>query len=684
MDLKNKILIVDDSEINRSLLSDILSPNYEILEAANGLEAISILNAMSTEISLLLLDIVMPEMDGFEVLAMMDRNDWIGNIPVIMISSEIGAAYIDQAYDMGATDYITRPFDEKTIQRRVRNTVMLYSKQKSLQNMVADQIMERERSNSQMVEILSNIVEFRNGESGMHILHIRVITDKLLLSLRRRAPQYGLTPSKIALYSNASALHDIGKIAIDSAILNKPGKLTPEEFEIMKAHTTAGAEMLERVRSTNGNSDLLDAAHDICRWHHERYDGSGYPDGLKGDDIPISAQVVALADAYDALTSRRIYKPPFPHEAAVQMIKNGECGAFDPLLLECLDENSAWFARELDLYSPHAANTFELRHITSELMSRTELKASARTLTLLEQERMKYRFYASISKEIMFTYDRDPDLLEFSEWGAKYLGVPELISHPAESQELRDLGVEPYCDLLSHVEEASDETVNFVCSLTLHGQPRWFRLIARTLGGGDEGRYAKVVGKLIDVHDEQLKLNELEEMSKRDSLTALYNHGATHDLISAMLEDAKGSGRRYLLALIDLDKFKSVNDLHGHQFGDSVLKATAGYLRSCLRREDIVGRIGGDEFLVFTSCSRDPQQLVKRLSDPASLPCLEGYQVVFSLGAALYPENGSCYEDLLLHADMALYTAKQDAKVRYRFYDSDIPDFPPTRSPIDR
>lgn len=675
---------MDDSEINRSLLSDILCTNYSILEASNGLEAISILSSRNAEISLVLLDIVMPQMDGFEVLSVMGRNDWLQNIPVIMISSDNSAAAIDQAYDLGATDYITRPFDDKTVQRRVQNTVMLYSKQKSLQHMVADQIMERERSNSQMVEILSNIVEFRNGESGMHVLHIRVITDKLLLSLRRRAPQYGLTSARIALYSNASALHDIGKICIDDKILNKPGKLTKEEFEHIKTHTTVGAEMLERVREVSGDSDILRVSYDICRWHHERFDGRGYPDGLRGDDIPISAQVVSLADVYDALTSPRVYKAAFSHEKAVSMIKNGECGMFNPLLLECLDENSEWFATELNLHSPHEVGSFEMRHVTSELMSRSELRASARTLSLLEQERMKYRFYASISKEIMFEYNRESDLLEFSEWGAKYLDIPELISHPSESDEIRSLGLTAFQDISERIAAAPDEIANFVCSLTLHGQPRWFRMIARALGAdGDSTSYTKIIGKMIDVHDEQIKLNELEEMSKRDSLTGLYNHRATHELISAKLEDAANQGRRFILALIDLDKFKSVNDIYGHQFGDKVLRSMSDYLRHCLRRDDIIGRIGGDEFLVFLEYTSGPEQLMSRISDPAAFPVVDQYQLSFSLGAARYPEDGRTFDELLHRADIAVYGAKRSPDTHFRFYDSDISDFRSSHSPID-
>ena len=316
-DLKRKkILVVDDSEMNRSILSDMLGDEYDILEAVNGVEAIAVIKERESEIALMLLDIVMPQMDGFEVLSVMNKGNWIGNIPVIMISAETSSSLVRQAYDLGVTDYISRPFDGKVVRRRVNNTIMLYTKQKMLQGMVAEQILEKEKSSSLMVEILSNIVEFRNGESGLHVLHVRTITETLLKYLAEKTDKYELNHTKIAMISLASALHDIGKISIDEKILNKPGKLTDEEFKIMKTHAAIGGDMLKNI-SHRREEELVKVAYEICRWHHERYNGRGYPDGLKGEEIPISAQVVAMADVYDALTSERVYKPAFSHEKAV-------------------------------------------------------------------------------------------------------------------------------------------------------------------------------------------------------------------------------------------------------------------------------------------------------------------------------------------------------------------------------
>ena len=334
---KSQILLVDDSAMNRMILKEILGGDYSILEAENGQECLEKMQAEAGNIALVLLDINMPVMDGFEVLKAMNANHTIEDIPVIMISSDDSDAAIRRSYELGASDYVNRPFDARIVYRRVTNTIKLYAKQRRLVQMVSDQIRARENNTDMLVGVLSHIVEFRNGESGAHVRHIRIITELLLHRLLEISSQYPITAEQQDNIPLASALHDIGKIAIDEKILNKPGKLTPEEFEVVKTHSMLGAEMLHQLENFN-EQPLLQTAYEITRWHHERWDGRGYPDGLKGDEIPISAQLVALADVYDALTSERCYKKAFSHEKAVQMILNGECGAFNPLLLQCLTD----------------------------------------------------------------------------------------------------------------------------------------------------------------------------------------------------------------------------------------------------------------------------------------------------------------------------------------------------------
>lgn len=346
-DTRPEILIIDDSKMNRDLLSAILGDKYNISEAENGEDGIAQIRQRGTGIALVLLDIVMPVADGFAVLDYMTRNHWTDDIPVIMISSEASETAVRRAYEMGVSDYISRPFDAKVVLRRVNNTIKLYSKQKNLVKLVTEQITDKEKNSRMMIGILSHIVEFRNGESGSHVLHIEKLSEMLMNRLIHKTDKYNDQIQKQQeLIPVASALHDIGKIGIDEKILNKPGRLTPEEFEVMKTHSVIGESILKDL-SMYSDDPLIKTAVSICRWHHERYDGRGYPDGLKGDEIPISAQIVSLADVYDALTSERVYKKAFTHEKTMDMILGGECGAFNPILIDCLRDIKDDIKREM-------------------------------------------------------------------------------------------------------------------------------------------------------------------------------------------------------------------------------------------------------------------------------------------------------------------------------------------------
>ena len=397
-----QLLVVDDSEMNREILKEILGKEYRILEACDGEEALKMLEQYGTEISLVLLDIIMPKMDGFEVLAYMNRDKWIEDIPVIMISSEGSESYIRRAYELGASDYISRPFDAKVVYQRVINMIKLYAKQRRLIHLVTDQIYEKEKNNRMMTGILSQIVEFRNGESGLHVLHINILTQLLLEKLMRKSENYDLSWSQQHMIATASALHDIGKIGIDEKILNKPGKLTKEEFEAMKQHTIIGARMLDRLEMYH-DEEMMKYAYEICRWHHERYDGKGYPDGLKGEEIPISAQVVSLADVYDALVSDRVYKKAYSHEKAMEMILNGECGAFNPILLECL----------LDIQDRIK------RKVKGSTQENNPLKKKEKSAELKEFENAKEDFMDSVFKNMEKEYTDlgNPENADFSRGG---------------------------------------------------------------------------------------------------------------------------------------------------------------------------------------------------------------------------------------------------------------------------
>ncbi len=344
--MKQKVLIVDDSELNREMLGAMLGAEYEILEAENGVTALELIREHLPELSLILLDVQMPLMDGLEVLKHMAQFHWVDDVPVVMISSETADHFIERAYDLGAVDYIARPYNTAIVRRRVANVILSFAKQRQMKESIARQVIKNERDNRLMLSILSHIVEFRNGESGLHVIHLNLITNRLLRQYKLKNDRCKITDKDISVISLASSLHDIGKISIPEEILNKPGRLTAEEYRIMQGHAMAGANILKSL-PVDMDEPLIKAAYEICRWHHERYDGRGYPDGLKGEEIPISAQVVSIADVYDALTSERCYKPAYSHDTAIRMILDGECGAFQPMLTECLEDVGDTLALEL-------------------------------------------------------------------------------------------------------------------------------------------------------------------------------------------------------------------------------------------------------------------------------------------------------------------------------------------------
>lgn len=429
-----KILIVDDSEMNREILTDMLGEEYEILEACNGKEAISVMNKQNTEISLVLLDMVMPEMNGIEVLDVMRKNSWLSDTPVIMISAEDSDTVIHKAYELGVTEFIRRPFDQLIVRRRCQNVIGLYAKQRKLMGLFADQFYEREKESKMMIDILAHIVEFRNNECGMHVVNVQTYTNILAEAMAEKTDKYGLDTDKISLITKTAALHDVGKICIPDAILNKPGRLTDEEFKIMKSHSAVGSEMLADL-PFHKEEPLVKMAYAVARWHHERWDGRGYPDGLAGDDIPIEAQLVSLADVYDALTAERCYKKAFSHATALEMITKGECGSFNPLLIECLNER----AEQMRLVKEGGAELnaeYDVREFAKELLKSDALYSSDRLLHLLEYEKMKNRFFEGITGGCSFEYNVNSKMLTISENAAKVLGVEETIIDPVHNEQL--------------------------------------------------------------------------------------------------------------------------------------------------------------------------------------------------------------------------------------------------------
>lgn len=651
---KEKILIADDSAMNRAILTEMLGDGYELLEAENGRQAVAILQS-ATDIDLLLLDIMMPEMDGFEVLAMMNKYHWIDEVPVIMISAENASSYVERAYDLGATDYISRPFDMAVVRRRVINTLMLYAKQKRLVRLVAEQVYEKEKSNSTMINILSHIVEFRNGESGMHVLHIQTATDILLHTLVQKTDKYHLTATDISLISTASALHDIGKINIPESILNKPGRLTKEEFEVMKTHTTIGSEILEKLPFRQ-ESDLVKTAYAICRWHHERWDGRGYPDGLKGEQIPIAAQVVSMADVYDALTSERCYKKAFDHDTAVKMILNGECGQFNPLLLECLTECGAQLHAELSIASDTGNQLHRLadaQHISDVLLRENALPGQEHIAQSLSRLQQKGRFFNQSVRCIQFDYDEPTGHLSFSAWAAEHMGVPKDLHLP---DEIEETGFAP-ADI-ARIQKALRATstehpyTELSMLLSVDGELRWHHVRLCSLWSDDSvpayigaAGQADPVEQFFDYHHDLY----------HDVLTNAYNRRFFEKQLRKLMEvDA--------IAMLDLDQFKQINDVYGHQAGDDALRILVNAVTACVRnRNDALVRYGGDEFLLIFP--HIPEHVfIKRLEQiRATVQALHMIEYPdLHLTVSIGGVYGACTLDPgIRQADKLLYQAKE-------------------------
>lgn len=678
---KPRILIADDNQMNRSMLKDILGDEFEIMEASNGAYVCNIMKSKRAKIDLLLLDMMIPGMDGFEVLEKMMGTGVAGKLPVIMISSESSPSYLKRAYDLGITDYISRPFDVTVVRNRVNNAIMLHANKYRMDEIISGRMYERRNNSKQVINMLSHLIEYRNMEEDVHIRRVNVVTRLLLECLYKKEPQYELTRENILMITEASSLHDIGKICVPDRILKKKGALTNREYEIVKYHTLNGASLAQKFLQQE-NQKLAAVVYEVCRWHHERYDGKGYPDGLEGDCIPIAAQVVSLADAYGALTSKRAYGEKYSYKKALQMILNGDCGRFNPILLEYLKEIANRIPREVSHRAAHHVNRYDLDSILFHLRD-VEPEASDRTLQLMEIERTKYQFFASMSKEIQFEYISSSSMVTISDWGAERLGINATIMDPCRNWELiRVLGEDTLREIRERVEMATpDQPVfQYEGKINIDGELRWHRIICRKIWLPDDHHSIRVIGKLLDIHDEHVQMVELKRMAYYDALTGLLNHAnARMKIQSRLCSKAEG---KFALAIVDLDYFKEANDNFGHAFGDRVLQLVAGRLRGAIRSDDIAARVGGDEFMIFLEYKAGLEHIVQRILSELSGE-FQGFSISVSMGIAMTDVVGKDYDTLFQCADQALYSVKRSKRGTYRFYDDSLKDMLSVISPID-
>lgn len=505
---RKKLLIADDSEMNRAILANMLEQDFEIMEVSDGKEALAALQIYRKDLSALLLDIVMPGMDGFQVLEEMKQRQWLEDVPTVMISAETGSGYIDRAFELGAVDYINRPFSATVVRQRIINTILLHTRRQEMMDILTSRVYQQEKSSEVMLSILNFAVEYRNGEGGGHMSGVEYLTGLLLRRLMAVTAQYSLTPEDVNLICTASGLHDIGKLLVPEDILQKPGKLTDEEFAIIKTHTKLGAQILSEL-PMHRNEKLVKYTIEICRWHHERWNGEGYPDGLAGDHIPIAAQVVSLADAYDALTSKRSYKQAFSHEKAVEMIHNGECGSYNPLLLRCLDDVSDTAKQGMKDAGQTVA---PLRRVVEELYKGQDL-AAARMTQQLEDAYAKQDFFTSLSDELWFDYTAQPSSLHLSRGLAEQTGLPAVMLEPLQSPTLQMyLGKELTDGLKRQLEGLTlEETrLDLTTKLRLRGRLRRCQLSVQiTWSARKQRRCAALLGKVTDIEDRSQCIEQL-------------------------------------------------------------------------------------------------------------------------------------------------------------------------------
>lgn len=522
-----------------------LEHDFSILEVSNGKETIAALQAHQGEIEVLLLDVVMPEMDGFEVLAAMNENHWIDDIPVIMISAETGSAYIDKAFKLGAVDYVSRPFVPNVIRRRIMNTVLLHTKKQQLMSVLADRFYRQEKNTELMVDILGHAVECRSGEGGTHMTHVILVTGLLLQCPVGKTDRYHLEREDIEAIRVASGLHDIGKLQIPEEILTKPLSLTPEEYEIVKRHTQIGAKLITDLPIYQ-NERLVKYAIEICRWHHERWNGEGYPDGLKGDAIPIAAQVVSVADVYDALTSERCYKEALSHEKSMRMIHSGECGSFNPLLFECLDEIAVRLQKELSVVLHLDQGHSEARRTVEELYASRSEDSTTRVAIQLEEERGKRQFFSELTDELWFEYTTNPDAIALSASASKRTGLPKVVVDLAGSADfLAVVGIKTLDEIRGWAETATIDETYFEteAEIRLDGAMHWCKLaIMVTWSSTEAGRYNSLLGIIRDIDKSYRHLSDVQQALPHESAQALtpMMSGTADDVLRVSKEQVDG------------------------------------------------------------------------------------------------------------------------------------------------
>ena len=701
------LLVVEDMETNRIILRELFKNEYHILEAANGVEAIQAVHEHADTLAAVLLDIVMPVMNGFDVLYAMKRQGYLDRIPVIVITGMDALDGQLRAMDLGAVDLISKPFEPLIVRRRVQNAIDSVGYRRQMESMVAAQKQLISQSHEAMLNTLRSILNHKNMAPAQYIEKMGEMTGLLLTEISRKNPDLGLTSERIQMISNAAMFYDIGKIMIPDQIQEKKDRLTEEEFRIMKTHTTEGSRLL-RGLSQIGSREFLRIADDICQHHHERFDGSGYPEGISGQKLSLNAQVVGLIDAFEALVTDKEYKPAFTAEEAAVMILNGECGGFSPVVIEAFRSSIPAFVKIEKKYRSEVPakddkgrkhqNNDKVVDILSGYLDRDagenirEPLDTYRYYSLLQYLNASV-FEINLSKD---TYEQVyPTYLEFSEIASTGRFSGELLEFL-----YRSVQEEERTELIRSTRDAAERLRNGE-NTSIYGDYHFYNRIYRVYHryrfgmlpvylGNPANRSAVLILKNEDREEENQEQDtllhfreensRLRKQAETDYLTGLKNRSFVEQGVKEIIERSpKGL---HAAMIIDIDNFKQVNDTAGHLAGDKLLVRFANLLKEQVRRDDITGRIGGDEFFVFMGdipgvglsvlkAEHISEELQHIVAEEREFP-----KVTLSIGISFYPAHGSGYRELFASADKALYVAKNMGKNQTRIFDPrvQIPD----------
>lgn len=693
------ILVVDDIEQNRALLKDVFMDQYEVLEAQDGLEALEVLRQNFHRIAVVLLDIVMPRLDGYGVLDAMHREGF-SDIPVVVVTVSDQVENEVRVLDMGAADMVLMPVDPTIVKRRVINIIHAYSYQKNLENRIQLQQERMEKSYQAVVDTLRSIVVHRNMDSSLHTLHISAYTQFLLEKLALNYPEYRLNEEKIALMADASLLHDVGKILVSESTFKTNGKLTEEEKAVLEAHCVESNKIIGIFEQT-GQKDFMRYATNICRCHHERWDGLGYPDALKGENIPICAQVVGLALFYDGLNYPRDYRKQY----VVNTLEAEKDKRFSRRLIDCFIDNYDALEKLSFLYEDKTNDEVN-KMVIQRLIKVFYKNKKAEDCSKFSQYHSLLRYvnatvYALDTEE--GTYERVySTFTDFNHVPSSGDFETEFISNIEEEiyPTFSTVVLAYFHKLLKSDTTDGELALGETCRIynNYYGEYQWYQISSVTIDGGLEEK-SKVLlilknvnndvsaisemarlnnhsrGKAKDIHRYQLENKKLRIKVHIDPLTGVYDDMTTQAMVKEIIKSYPGS--KYGLIMIDLDDFKLVNDQFGHLEGDKALQFFASTVKSQFRQSDIIGRVGGDAFVIFMTdipnvdvVESKAEQLMLSLRPNDDQ---DGYRqhMAISVGISLYPENGLDYTTLFKKADMALFMAKKLGRNRCQIYRGD-------------